>query len=199
MDGCRKPPPPRRPEMSFRTSPDKILDHIDRERNRDDDGRDDFPRDASSRELDTTIPASDATPSERLRRVFSLVEKSYTSAAGGAEIRRLAQRFQAVGDIPHLHARGDVSVAISYLDHERHDDVGITPFEIRAADFEEVRKVTKSSRPDANALRILRENLRSGVMAAFRKMEPRLRDAVRERADLGHIEVRVSVDLRPAG
>lgn len=185
--------------MSFRNNPDRILDHIDRERNRDDDGRNDFPRDATGRELDTTVPALDATTSERLRRVFSLVERAYTSAAGGTELRRLAQRFQAIGDIPHQHARGDVSVAVSYLDHERPDDVGMTPFEIRAEHFEEARKVTKSSRPDANALRILRENLRSGVMTAFRKMEPRLRDAVRERADLGHLEVRVSVDLRPAG
>jgi hypothetical protein len=184
--------------MSFRNNPDRILDHIDRERNRDDDGRDNFPREATGRDLDTTVPASDATPAERLRRIFALVERAYAAAAG-AELRRLAQRFQAVGDIPNHHARGDVSVAVSYLDHDRPDDVGMTPFEIRAEHFEEARKVTKSSRPDANALRILRENLRSGVLGAFRKMEPRLRDAIRERSDLGHLEVRVSVDLRPAG
>jgi len=185
--------------MSFRNNPDRILDHIDRERSRGDDGRDEFPREASGRDLDTTVPAHDATTAERLRRIFALVERAYTAAAGGAELKRLAERFQAVGDIPNHHARGDVSVAVSYLDHERPDDVGMTPFEIRSEHFEEAKKLTKSSRPDANALRILRENLRSGVMGAFRKMEPRLRDAIRERSDLGHLEVRVSVDLRPAG
>jgi hypothetical protein len=29
-------------------------------------------------------------------------------------------------------------------------------------------------------------------------MEPRIRDALRERADLGHVQVLVTVDLRPA-
>lgn len=185
--------------MSFRNNPDRILDHIDRERVRDDDGRNDFPREASGRELDTTVPALDATSAERLRRIFALVEKAYNAAAGGTELRRLAQRFQAVGDIPNHHARGDVSVIVSYLDHDRPDDVGMTPFEVREAQLDEARKITKSSRPDANALRVLREDLRSGVMNAYRKMEPRLKDAIRERADLGHLEVRVTMDLRPAG
>ena len=184
--------------MSFRNNPDRILDHIDRERNRDEEMRDQFPREATGRELDTTVPAFDATPAERLRRIFALVEKAYASAAG-AELRKLAQRFQAIGDIPNHHARGDVSVIVAYLDHERPDDVGMTPFEIKAADFEEAKKVTKSTRPDANALRILREHLRTGVMSAFKKLEPRLRDAIRDRSDMGHLEVRVTVDLRPAG
>ncbi|MEX0935586.1 MAG: hypothetical protein WD013_01695 [Gemmatimonadota bacterium] len=185
--------------MSFRTNPDRILDHIDRERNRDDGGRDDFFRDASARELGTDVPAPDATPSERVRRIFGLIEKAYTATASGPEIRKLAQRFQTVGDISNHHARGDVSVQIAYLDHDRADDVGMTPFEITPGRLEEARKASKSSRPDANALRILREDLRNGVMAAYRKIEPRLRDAVRERADRGHIAVRVTIDLRPAG
>jgi hypothetical protein len=185
--------------MSFRTNPDRILDHIDRERSRDDERRDEFVRDASARELGTEIPSPDATPAERVRRVFALVEKAYTAAASGPEIRRLAQRFQTVGDISGHHARGDVSVTVAYLDHDRPDDVGLSPFEILPLRIEEARKVTRTNRPDANALRILREELRSGVIGAFRKMEPRLRDAVRERADIGHISVRVTLDLRSAG
>ena len=184
--------------MSFRTNPDRILDHIDRERNRDDDGRDDFARDASARELGTEIPDFDATPAERVRRIFGLVEKAYTATASGPEIRRLAQRFQTVGDISTHHARGDVVVTISYLDHERPDDVGLSPFEILPSRLEETRKVSKTNRPDANALRILRADLRNGVLSAYKKMEPRLRDAVRERADFGHLAVRITIDLRPA-
>lgn len=184
--------------MSFRTNPDRILDHIDRERSRDEDGRTDAARDASARELDTEVPDSDRTTAERVRRIFRLVEKAYMSTASGPEIRRLAQRFQTVGDISTQHARGDVSVTVSYLDHERSDDTGLIPFEIRPDRLIEIRKVTKSTRPDANALRVLREELRSGVMDAYRKMEPRLRDAVRERADLGHVAVQVTLDLRAA-
>jgi len=185
--------------MSFRTNPDRILDHIDRERNRDEDGREEFTRDASARELGTEVPGLDATATERVRRIFSLVEKAYMSTASGPEIRRLAQRFQTVGDISGHHARGDVSVTVSYLDHERPDDVGVSPFEIRPSRIEEARKLTRSTRPDANALRVLREDLRSGVLGAYKKMEPRLKDAVRERADLGHISVRITLDLRSAG
>jgi hypothetical protein len=29
-------------------------------------------------------------------------------------------------------------------------------------------------------------------------VEPRIRDALRERADLGHVQIQVTVDLRPA-
>ncbi len=185
--------------MSFRTNPDRILDHIDRERSRDDERREDFVRDATARELDTEVPDPDATAAERVRRIFSIIEKAYTGVASGPEIRRLAQRFQTVGDISGHHARGDVSVSVSYLDHDRDDDVGLSPFEIVPERIEEARKVTRSTRPDANALRVLREELRNGVLGAYRKMEPRLRDAVRERADLGHIAVRVTLDLRTAG
>lgn len=184
--------------MSFRTNPDRILDHIDRERNRDDDGRDSYARDATAKELGTDVPDSDATPAERVRRIFGLVEKAYVATASAPDIRRLAQRFQTVGDISAHHARGDVSVTVSYLDHERMDDVGLSPFEILPQRLQEVRKVSKTNRPDANALWILREELRNGVLSAYRKMEPRLRDAVRERADIGHIAVRVTIDLRTA-
>jgi hypothetical protein len=184
--------------MSFRTNPDRILEHIDRQRSRDEEGRDEYVRDASARELGTEMPDSDATPAERLRRIFGLVEKAYMATASGPEIRRLAQRFQTVGDISSHHARGDVSVTVSYLDHERPDDVGLSPFEIQPGRLEDIRKVSKTNRPDANALRILRADLRGGVMSAYRKLEPRLRDAIRERADIGHLAVRVSIDLRPA-
>jgi len=184
--------------MSFRTNPDRILDHIDRERNRYDEGRDDFARDASARELGTEVPDLDATPAERVRRIFSLVEKTYMSTASSPEIRRLAKRFQTVGDISTHHARGDVSVTVSYLDHRRPDDVSLSPFEIVPARLEEIRKTSKTNRPDANALRILREDLRTGVLNAYRKMEPRLRDGVRERADIGHVAVQVTIDLRAA-
>ncbi len=185
--------------MNLRNNPDRILDHIDRERSRDDDGRDNFTRDATAKELDTEVPDSDATPGERTRRLFRLVERAYTATASGPDIRRLAQRFQTIGDISNHHARGDVSVTVSYLDHARPDDVGLSPFEILPTEIDEIKKVTKSTRPDANALRLLRENLRSGVMGAYQKMEPRLRDAVRERADLGHVSVQITMDLRPTG
>ncbi len=184
--------------MSFRTNPDRILDSIDRERSRDDGGLG-FVRDASARELDTEVPVPGSTPTERLRRLFALVERAYVATASSGEMRRLAERFQTVGDISGGHARGDVSLAVSWLDHERSDDVGLSPFEVLPRRFEEMKKVTKSSRPDANAIRILREDLRTGVLGAYRKLEPRLRDAIRERADLGHVAVRITIDLRPAG
>ncbi|MFW6175593.1 MAG: hypothetical protein ACOC7L_02095 [Acidobacteriota bacterium] len=185
--------------MSFRTNPDRILDSIDRARTRDEEARaDQFTRDASARELDTEVPSADATPTERLRRLFGLVERAYKPTASSPEMRRLAERFQTVGDISHHHARGDVSVSFHYMDHERSDDVGVTPFEVLSSRFDEVRKSARSSRPDAVALRILREELRNGVLAAYRKMEPRLRDAIRERADKGHVAAQITMDLRPA-
>lgn len=186
--------------MSFRTNPDRILDSIDRARTREEEVREaEFTRDATARELDTDVPARDATPTERLRRIFALVEKAYKATASSPEMRRLAERFQTVGDISRHHARGDVSVAIHYMDHERSDDVGVSPFEIHTARFEEARKGARSSRPDAVAIKILREELRSGVLSAYRKMEPRIRDAIRERADLGHVAAHITMDLRPAG
>lgn len=181
--------------MSFRTNPDRILDNIDRERNRDDPS--DFIREATARELDTEVPPFDSTTTERLRRIFALVERAYTSTASSSEMRRLAQRFQAVGDISTHHARGDVSVSIHWMDHERPDDIGVSPFEILPAHMVELKKTSGSTRPDANALRLLRGHLRTGVMNAYGKIEPRAREAIRNRADLGHVAVQVTMDLRP--
>ncbi len=185
--------------MSFRTNPDRILENIDRARNRDAESqRFNLDRQAQGRELDTEIPNSDATNPERLRRVFGAVERAYTKAAQRAELGKLAARFQAVGDIHHHHARGDVSISIQYMDHERHDDVTVSPFEIRPYELGEAKKETKTSRADVNALKVLRTELRTGVLSAYQKVEPRIRDALRERADIGHIQVVVTVDLRPA-
>lgn len=185
--------------MSLRTNPDRILDSIDRERSRDEEaGRNADNRQAVGRELDTTPPPSDATNPERMKRIFRLVEKSYTLAAQGDELGKLASRFRGIGDLHHHHARGDTSVSIQYLDSGRPDDVGMSPFEIRPADLTEAKKLTESSRADVNAMKILRKELRDGVMAAYKKMEPRVRDALRERADFGHLAVHVTMDLRPA-
>ena len=183
--------------MSFRTNPDRILENIDRQRNRDL-NLDHYARAATGRELDSESPDPGATPTERLRRIFGLTSRGYMSAAQSADIKRLASRFRAIGDISHCHARGDVSVSIQYLDSERYDDIGIVPFEIVPGDLVEVRKQTRTTRPDANALRLLRTHLRDGVMAAYNKLEPRVREAVRARADLGHLAVQVTIDVRSA-
>ncbi len=50
-----------------------------------------------------------------------------------------------------------------------------------------------------NALKVLRLELRNGVLAAYKKVEPRVRDALRDRADMGHIAVQVTMDVRPVG
>jgi hypothetical protein len=185
--------------MSFRTNPDRILENIDRARNRDAESqRFNLDREAQGRELDTEMPDPDATTTERLKRIFNAVERAYTKAAQRAELGKLAARFQAVGDIQHHHARGDVSISIQYMDHERHDDVMMSPFEIRPYELGEAKKETKTSRADVNALKVLRGELRTGVLSAYQKAEPRIRDAIRERADMGHIQVVVTVDLRPA-
>jgi hypothetical protein len=183
--------------MSFRTNPDRILDNIDRRRNREETGLRGSERQAIGRELDTEVPDVEATNPERVKRIFRAVERAYTSAAQGAVLGPLAQRFQAVGDISEHRARGDVSIAIRYMDHDRPEDFGMSPFEIHPDDLEEIRKETKTSRPDVNALRILRKQLRDGVLAAYQKLEPRIRDAIRDRADMGHVEVQVTMDLRP--
>ena len=185
--------------MSFRTNPDRILESIDRERTRAEEAAlhtDD--RQAVGRELDTVLPAPDATITERMKRVFQLVETSYRTAAQGTELGRLASRFRAIGDLHHHHARGDISVVIHYMDSPRFDDVGMSPFEIRPLDLVEIKKETESSRPDVNAMKILRQELRNGVMSAYKKMEPRVKDGLRERADMGHLTVTVTMDLRPA-
>jgi hypothetical protein len=185
--------------MSYRTNPDRILDNIDRARNRDaESARFQLDRQALGRELETQIPDLDATNPERVKRIFKVVERAYTKAAQRAELGRLASRFQSVGDIHHHHARGDVSVSIQYLDHERPDDVGMAPFEIHPYEIADAKKETKTSRADVNAMKVLRKELRQGVMAAYQRVEPRIRDALRERADMGHIQVQVTVDLRPA-
>ncbi len=185
--------------MSFRTNPDRILESIDRERTRAEEAAKNVDdRQAVGRELDTMPPPSDATTAERMKRVFALVEKAYTAAAQASELGRLASRFRAIGDLHHHHARGDVSIVIHYMDADRHDDVGMSPFEVRPGDLEEIKKETESTRPDVNALRVLRKELRDGVMAAYKKVEPRIRDGLRDRADLGQLLVTVTVDLRPA-
>ena len=186
--------------MSYRTNPDRILDNIDRARNRDAEnaGFQKLDRQALGRELESAIPDIDATNPERIRRIFQVIERAYTKAAQRTELGRLAARFQAVGDIHHHHARGDVSVSIQYMDHDRQDDVAMAPFEIRPYEIAEAKKETKTSRADVNALKVLRGELRQGVLAAYQKIEPRIRDALRDRADMGHIQVQVTVDLRPA-
>ena len=185
--------------MSFRTNPDRILDNIDRARNRDaESAKFHLDRQAMGRELDTDIPDVDATNPERVKRIFQVVERAYTKTAQRAELGRLAARFQAVGDVHHHHARGDVSVSIHYLDHARPDYVGMAPFEIRPFEVADAKKETKTSRADVNALKILRKELREGVLSAYQKVEPRIRDALKERADMGHVQVQVTVDLRPA-
>ena len=185
--------------MSFRTNPDRILDNIDRARNRDAESAGLYiERQAMGRELGTTIPDLDATTTERLKRIFGILERAYTKAAQRAELGRLASRFQAVGDIHHHHARGDVTISIQYLDHERYDDVGVSPFEIRTYEIANTKKETRTSRADVNALRVLRRDLRQGILNAYQKLEPRVKDAIRDRADMGHVQVQVTVDLRPA-
>lgn len=185
--------------MSYRTNPDRILDSIDRARNRDaESARFNLDRQATGRELDTEIPDLDATNPERGKRIFRAVERAYTKAAQRGELGKLAARFQSVGDIHHHHARGDVSVQVHYLDHDRQDDVGMAPFEIRPYEVADAKKETKTSRADVNALKVLRKELHQGVLSAYQKIEPRIRDALRERADMGHIQVQVTVDLRPA-
>lgn len=183
--------------MGYRTDPDRILENIDRDRSREEERPHD-DRQATGRELDSSVPGSDATNAERVKRVFRVVERAYMEAAQRDELGRLAARFRAVGDIPHHHARGDVSVAIHYIDASRNDDVGVSPFEIRPEDLEAAAEETESRRDDVNALRVLRQRLRDGVMAAYDKIESRVREAVRERADMGHVSVRVTMDLRPA-
>ena len=185
--------------MSLRTNPDRILDNIDRSRSRDDAGGRLSDRQASGRRLDTDLPDVDATTPERLKRLFSAVEQAYTACAQSQNLGPLAQRFQAVGDLAEHHARGDVTLAVRYLDHDRPEDFGMTPFEIRADDLVEARKQSGTSRPDVNALRVMRRELHKGVLAAYAKIEPRVRAALRDRADMGHIEVEVTIDRRVAG
>ncbi|MBI4538605.1 MAG: hypothetical protein HY704_03730 [Gemmatimonadetes bacterium] len=185
--------------MSYRTHPDRILDNIDRERSRDvgEPGMQ-IVRQATGRELGTEVPDPTATQQERLTRIFKLIEASYVKAAQSVELRQIAARFRGIGDIHHHHARGDVTISVHYLDGDRDDTVAMAPFEVRPEAVEEAKEATGTSRPDVNALRVLREHLRECVMAAYTKLEPRLRDSIRDRADLGHVSVQITIDVRPA-
>lgn len=184
---------------SYRTDTDRILDSIDRARNRDmERALSLHDRQARGRDMDTEVPDGDATTPERMKRIFGLVESGYRKAANGAELGPLAARFQSIGDISHHDARGDVSVSVQYLDSGRHDDVGVVPFDIKSVDLDEAKKETRTSRADVNAMKVLRLRLRDNVLAAYQKIEPRLRAALKERADIGHIAVEVTLDLRPA-
>jgi hypothetical protein len=183
--------------MSLRTNPDRILENIDRQRTREEEGHAGQDRHAIGRELDITIPDIDATTPERMRRIFGIVETSYTKAAANAELGKLASHFRAVGDIPTHHAHGDVSISIQYIDSPRPDDVGMAPFEISPQRLIDAKKETKTSRADVNALKVLRVEIRDGVVAAYKKVEPRVRDALRDRADMGHVAVQVTMDVRP--
>lgn len=185
--------------MGFRTNPDRILENIDRARSRESDApRSGTDLQASVRELDTEVPDVDATAPERMRRIFRLVERSYMRIAQSAEIGPLAARFQAVGDLHHHHAHGDVSVSVQYLDHQHPDDVGVVPFEIKPDQVADQKRETRTSRPDVNAMKVLRTSLRDGVMASYKKLEPRIRESLRERADMGHVGVTITVGLRSA-
>ena len=183
--------------MSLRTNPDRILENIDRQRSREEEGQAGEDRKASGKEMDSEIPDVDATTPERMRRIFKIVERSYTSAASNAELGKLASHFRAVGDIPTHHALGDVSISVQYIDSPRLDDIGMAPFEILPERLIEAKKKTKTSRPDVNAMKVLRVEIRDGVMAAYKKVEPRIRDALRDRADMGHVQVQVTMDVRP--
>ena len=183
--------------MSLRTNPDRILENIDRQRSREEEGQAGEDRKASGKEMDSEIPDVDATTPERMRRIFKIVERSYTSAASNAELGKLASHFRAVGDIPTHHALGDVSISVQYIDSPRLDDIGMAPFEILPERLIEAKKETKTSRPDVNAMKVLRVEIRDGVMAAYKKVEPRIRDALRDRADMGHVQVQVTMDVRP--
>ncbi len=183
--------------MGLRTNPDRILENIDRQRSREEEGHAGQDRHAIGKALDTEVPDIDATTPERMRRIFGIVERSYTKAASNVELGKLASHFRAVSEIPTHHARGDVSVAIQYIDSPRPDDVGMAPFEVLPDRLVEAKKETKTSRPDVNALKVLRLEIRDGVKAAYKKVEPRIRDALRDRADMGHVAVQVTMDVRP--
>lgn len=185
--------------MSFRTNPDRILENIDRARSREADApRSGTDLHANVRELDTEVPEVDATNPERIRRIFRLVECTYMKAAQSVALGPLAARFQAVGDLHHHHAHGNVSVSVQYLDHARPEEVGVVPFEVTPEQIADQKRETRTSRPDVNAMRVLRAGLRSGVMACYKKLEPRIREGLRERADMGHIAVTITVGLRSA-
>ena len=183
--------------MSLRTNPDRILDNIDKQKLREEESRNNQNREAVGRALNTETPDLDATTPERTKRLFQVVEEAYTKVASNTELGRLASHFRAVGDIPNHHARGDVSISIQYVDSPRMDDIGMAPYEIVPQRLLEAKKETKTSRPDVNALKVLRLEIRNGVLTAYKKLAPRIKDALRDRADMGHVAVQITMDVRP--
>ncbi len=184
--------------MKYDRATDRILNRIDQARSHDVERALSLnDRQARGREMDATIPDGDAITPERIRRLFALVTSAYQRAAHSNEIGPLAARFRTIGDISHHMARGDVSVSVQYLEHERRDDVGVVPFEITSRDLEEIKKETRTTRADVNAMKVLRLRLRDGVLAAYKKIDPRLRDAIKERADIGQVAAEVTLDIRP--
>ncbi|HIF37700.1 MAG TPA: hypothetical protein EYQ69_00305 [Gemmatimonadetes bacterium] len=184
--------------MSLRTNPDRILDNIDKQKLRDEENQSNQNRQAIGRALNTEPPDLDATTPERTKRLFQIIQEAYGQAASNTELGRLASHFRAVGDIPNHHGRGDISVSIQYLDSPRLDDIGMSPYEIVPQRLLDAKKETKTSRPDVNALRVLRLEIRDGVLTAYKKLAPRIKDALRDRADMGHVAVQITMDVRPA-
>ena len=183
--------------MSLRTNPDRILDNIDKQKLREEENRNNQNREAVGKALNNKAPDLDATTPERTKRIFGVVEEAYNKIASNKELGRLASHFRAVGDIPNHHARGDVSISINYIDSPRLDDIGMTPYEIVPQRLLEAKKETKTSRPDVNALKVLRFEIRNGVLTAYKKLAPRIKDALRDRADMGGVAVRITMDVRP--
>ena len=72
--------------MGLRTNPDRILENIDRQRIREEEAQAGQDRQAVGKELETEIPDVDATTPERMKRIFSIVERSYTKAASNVEL-----------------------------------------------------------------------------------------------------------------
>ena len=183
--------------MSLRTNPDRILDNIDKQKLREEENRNNQNREAVGKHLNNEAPDLDATTPERTKRIFGVVEEAYNKIASNKELGRLASHFRAVGDIPNHHARGDVSISIQYVDSPRMDDIGMAPYEIVPQRLLEAKKETKTSRPDVNALKVLRLEVRNGVLTAYKKLAPRIKDALRDRADMGHVAVQITMDVRP--
>ncbi len=198
--------------MSYRTNPDRILEGIDRARSRNME-RALALNDRRTRgwTLDSTVPEPDATTPERMARIFGLVETAYRNAAAGREMGPLAARFQKIGDISSQDALGDVSVSVQFLGlpaeslgpsdrgmRQWQEAVDIAAFHVKPEDLREAELETRTSRPDINAMKVLRLRLRDGVRSVCRKIEGRIREALRERADFGHVQVEVTLDIRPA-
>ena len=183
--------------MSLRTNPDRILGNIDKQKLREEESRNNQNREAVGKHLNNEAPDLDATTPERTKRIFGVVEEAYNKIASNKELGRLASHFRAVGDIPNHHAIGDVSISIQYIDSPRMDDIGMAPYEIVPQRLLEAKKETKTSRPDVNALKVLRLEVRNGVLTAYKKLAPRIKDALRDRADMGGVAVQITMDVRP--